>query len=255
MSFIDRPSPNFDERKGDGKVTMLVIHYTGMKSLPEVLDKLADPASKVSAHYVIAEDGTIYKMVDESKRAWHAGVSHWQGEGDVNSRSVGIEVMNNGDRDFTPKQLTALALLSQDIIARHGLRPNNVVGHSDVAPDRKDDPGPYFPWHKFSKINIGHWPEPTLRDKFRAAAAAHKPKELRKLFQKAGYGVDAFGDNKPTIEQLTRAFQSRYEPFVFRDESKSGKPQASTVALLRAVARHNKEIARHNKNALRHKKK
>lgn len=247
MTFIEKPSPNFDERAGSGTPDLIVIHYTGMKSLPEVIDRLRDPVAKVSAHYLIDEDGNIYRMVDETKRAWHAGVSHWQGHSDVNSRSVGIEVMNNGDKPFTKAQLTALAVLCKDIMHRHGIPPHHVIGHSDVAPDRKEDPGPFFPWHDFSKLDIGHWPIPKLRDSFNAAAAAKNDKYLTRLFNRAGYKTAVFADSKPDLKQVVTAFQSRYQPHIFHQTpARAGIADAETVTLLRALARDEKKFKKEN---------
>ena len=235
MKFIDKPSPNFNDRKTE--VKYLVMHFTGMKSLPEVIDRLRDPAAEVSAHYLIDEDGNIYRMVDEGKRAWHAGTSSWQGERDMNSASIGIEIQNNGDKPFAAAQIDALIALSRDIMKRHNIAPENVVGHSDIAPDRKVDPGPHFPWRRLAAHGIGRYPEPNLRDRFNAAAAARNPQRLRKLFARAGDGVDAFGKDSPTLQELTAAFQSRYQPHVFSTPGKIGRADAQTVSLLRAVAR------------------
>ncbi|WP_164157548.1 N-acetylmuramoyl-L-alanine amidase, partial [Sandarakinorhabdus rubra] len=146
--MIEHPSPNFDERRLP--VLMLVMHYTGMQSAAAAIERLADPAAKVSAHYVVAEDGTVLRMVAEDKRAWHAGKSWWRGVTDVNSASVGIEIVNPGHEfgyvPFPAEQMAAVAALAADIVARHRIPPANVVGHSDIAPTRKEDPGELFDW-------------------------------------------------------------------------------------------------------------
>ncbi len=238
--FDDKKSPNFDDRKNRRQPEMIVIHYTSMDSTEAVLEKFADPASKVSAHYLIDEKGNIYAMVDEDKRAWHAGVSSWMGRDDVNSRSIGIEISNRDGKPYTKEQLFSLTMLVKDIQSRHDVKPENIVGHSDVAPDRKRDPGEHFPWQKLSRHDIGRWPAPTLKDKFNAAAVAKNPQKLSALFRAAGYGVDAFGAGKPTLEELVTAFHRRYEPSAFKGENASpGTPTAETVAKLRAVARMN----------------
>ena len=143
MDFIERPSPNFDERTLP--VSMIVLHYTGMPDAEGALDRLTSPEAKVSCHYLVDEDGSIFRLVDEAKRAWHAGKSRWRGVTDVNSASVGIEIVNPGHefgyRNFTDEQLAALIPLVSDIKERHGVGRGNVVGHSDVAPARKEDPG------------------------------------------------------------------------------------------------------------------
>lgn len=160
-SVTQRHSPNFDIRR-TGAVDMLVLHYTGMRSGAEALERLLDPEAKVSAHYVVEEDGTIHALVPESRRAWHAGLSRWQGEADTNSRSVGIEIVNPGHefgyRAFPERQMEAVIRLCLGVLSRHSIAPRNVVGHSDVAPTRKQDPGELFPWARLKTYGIGLWP-------------------------------------------------------------------------------------------------
>ena len=238
MKTYNRPSPNFDERHGGQKPSLIVLHYTSMDSAEAALDRLSDPASKVSCHYLIDEKGNIYTMVDEEKRAWHAGVSGWQGKDDVNSRSIGIEISNRDNLPYTNEQLFSLALLCRDIQHRHNIPPENVIGHSDVAPGRKIDPGEHFPWAKMARHDIGRWPAPGIKDKFNAAAVAKSPRRLKALFKEAGYPVEAFGKNKPALKDIIFAFQQRYEPEIFKDATKTpGKATEHTVARLRAVAR------------------
>ena len=158
---IERPSPNHEERRGT-IIDMLVLHYTGMRSAQEALERLCDPATKVSAHYLIDEDGTTYALVHEARRAWHAGLSSWRGHTDVNSRSIGIELVNPGHefgyRAFPDPQVEALIGLCLPILARHSIPARNVVGHSDIAPARKSDPGELFPWQRLKSYGIGLWP-------------------------------------------------------------------------------------------------
>lgn len=160
--MIETPSPNFDERLLP--VTMIVLHYTGMRDAASAIARLRDPEAKVSAHYLIDEDGTVLRMVAEDKRAWHAGRSHWRGTTDVNSASVGIEIVNPGHefgyRPFPDEQIAALLPLMADIMARHGITRGNVVGHSDIAPTRKRDPGELFPWFELAKRRLA-LPRPT----------------------------------------------------------------------------------------------
>lgn len=148
----DRPSPNFDER--GRSVDMIILHYTGMLTAKEALNRLTDSASKVSAHYVVDEGGAIYALVPERMRAWHAGVSAWKGETDINARSIGIEIINPGHewgyRKFPAKQIDLVAALIRDIKTRHEVPVTRVLGHSDVAPQRKEDPGELFPWGKLA---------------------------------------------------------------------------------------------------------
>lgn len=148
LKFIDAPSPNFDAR--DTEIDTIVLHYTGMLTGAEAVARLRDPAAKVSAHYVVEENGDIYRLVDEQKRAWHAGVGLWKGEANINARSIGIEIVNPGHewgyRDFPAVQISSVVSLLKDIFTRHAISPERVIAHSDVAPRRKEDPGEKFPW-------------------------------------------------------------------------------------------------------------
>lgn len=160
--IIDAPSANWDER--DAPVSMIVLHYTGMQTAEVALTRLRDPEAKVSAHYLVYEDGTILRLVDEDKRAWHAGASHWREIDDVNSASIGIEIVNPGHefgyRPYPPEQIGALIPLVADIKDRHGITRGNIVGHSDIAPTRKRDPGELFPWHALARLRLA-LPRPT----------------------------------------------------------------------------------------------
>jgi N-acetylmuramoyl-L-alanine amidase len=161
MQLIDRPSPNHNDR-GGAPVDMLVLHYTGMKSGAAAIDRLCNQAAGVSAHYTIDEDGTVYAHVPEARRAWHAGVSHWAGADNINSRSIGIEIVNPGHEygycPFPEAQIAALIELCSGILSRHPIPPARVLGHSDVAPARKDDPGELFPWQRLAQAGVGVWP-------------------------------------------------------------------------------------------------
>jgi len=165
---IDRLSPNQDARTGQGGtlIDMLVLHYTGMPTADAALARLTDPAAKVSAHYTIDEDGIVYAHVPETRRAWHAGVAHWAGASDINARSIGIELVNPGHdfgyRPFAEDQIAALTTLCHSVLMRHPIPSWRVLGHSDVAPTRKNDPGELFPWQRLAKAGIGLWP--SLRD-------------------------------------------------------------------------------------------
>ena len=161
MDIRPRPSPNHDTR-GGVPIDMLVLHYTGMQSAQAALERLTDPAAKVSAHYTIDEDGTVYAHVPEALRAWHAGLSFWAGRRNVNACSIGIELVNPGHefgyRGFPEAQIGALIELSHGILDRHAIPASRVLGHSDVAPSRKEDPGELFPFEKLAKAGIGLWP-------------------------------------------------------------------------------------------------
>jgi N-acetylmuramoyl-L-alanine amidase len=219
--MIRRPSPNFDARPVGGPIDMLVLHYTGMESAKAALDRLCDRATKVSAHYLIDEDGSITAMVDESDRAWHAGVSCWRGNRDVNARSIGIELVNpghdNGYRAFPEAQMAALEKLAAEILARHPIPPRNVVAHSDVAPIRKIDPGELFDWRRLALRGIGVWPTPAAgqRDGLTQALAAY------------GYDVT---DAKAAVS----AFQRRFRPACF-DGVADDETTALAVGLLQKI--------------------
>ncbi len=162
LKLISCPSPNHDERPVGGAVDILVLHYTGMKTADEALARLCDPAAKVSAHYTIGRDGRVFAHVPEERRAWHAGVSYWAGERNVNGRSIGIELVNPGHEfgyePFPCAQIAALIDLAHGILKRHPIPPHRVLGHSDVAPARKTDPGEFFPWRHLAEFGIGLWP-------------------------------------------------------------------------------------------------
>jgi N-acetylmuramoyl-L-alanine amidase len=162
LTIIETPSPNFDERKSP--VSMIVLHYTGMKDAESAIARLRDPEAKVSAHYVVAEDGTILRLVPEEKRAWHAGRSYWRGTTDINSASVGIEIINPGHefgyRPFPEAQMASVIPLVAEIKQRHQVTRGNVVGHSDIAPARKQDPGELFDWHALARLRLA-LPRPT----------------------------------------------------------------------------------------------
>jgi N-acetylmuramoyl-L-alanine amidase len=157
--IIYTPSPNFDARSGE--VQHLVLHYTGMQTAAAAVERLCDPAAKVSSHYVVDEDGTVYCLVEEQFRAWHAGISYWRGMQGLNESSIGIESVNPGHewgyRAFPDVQIGAVLGLAQGILRRHPIPARNVVGHSDIAPDRKQDPGELFPWRDFAGQGVGIW--------------------------------------------------------------------------------------------------
>lgn len=203
MDIIHKPSPNFDSRGGQ-IVDMLVLHYTGMKTAQEALDRLCDPTAKVSAHYVVDEDGSIYNLVDEKNRAWHAGVSSWRGNTNINQRSIGIEIVNPGHefgyRPFTPAQMKSVTLLCRDILSRNAIPARNVVAHSDVAPTRKEDPGELFDWKTLADFEVGIWPKSGPR-----LAQNWSEDEIRK-------SLGAYGYDTTDLPKTIIAFQRRFRP-------------------------------------------
>ncbi len=198
MHIIKKISPNFDSRDGQ-IIDMLVLHYTGMKSGQEALEKLCDENAKVSAHYMVTEDGTIFQLVHENDRAWHAGVSYWCENSNINQRSIGIEIVNKGHEfDYTPFpeiQMEAVAELCSDILTRHKIPPRNVVGHSDVAPTRKKDPGELFDWQFLAKKGVGLFP-------LLPSSLTTHPSSLL-----ADYGYDI-----TDLPQAITAFQRHFRP-------------------------------------------
>jgi N-acetylmuramoyl-L-alanine amidase len=161
MNIAELPSPNFNDR--NAPIDILLLHYTGMRTARDAIDRLRDPTAQVSAHYVVDEDGTTYRLVAEEKRAWHAGNAYWAGTRDVNAHSIGIEIVNPGHefgyRPFHQVQMLAVLELAKDIVTRHGIVPARVLGHSDVAPLRKEDPGELFNWSFLAEHGVGLWPK------------------------------------------------------------------------------------------------
>jgi N-acetylmuramoyl-L-alanine amidase len=183
---------------------MLVLHYTGMESAEAALARLCDPAAKVSAHYVIGEDGVVTALVDEAVRAWHAGESFWRGETDINGRSIGIELVNPGHefdyRDFPDPQMAALVRLAKEILARHPIPARNVVGHSDISPKRKRDPGELFDWEWLAGMGVGLWPD--------GGDAIGDPETVVEMLSTFGYDIR---DRDAAIA----AFQRHFRPETF----------------------------------------
>jgi N-acetylmuramoyl-L-alanine amidase len=162
LQGIDRPSPNHGPRPEPARIDMLVLHYTGMTTAAAALQRLCDPSARVSAHLLIEENGVIWRLVPESRRAFHAGASCWEGESDLNAVSLGVEIVNPGHewgyRRFPEAQMASLERLCRELIARHSIPPHRVVGHSDIAPERKSDPGELFDWARLGRAGIGIWP-------------------------------------------------------------------------------------------------
>jgi N-acetylmuramoyl-L-alanine amidase len=218
-----RASPNHGERSGGRRPDMIVLHYTGMESADAALDRLCgigqQPEPLVSAHYFVHEDGRIIQCVPEMRRAWHAGASSWEGEEDVNSRSIGIEIVNPGHDfgypDFPAAQIRQVIALCRDVLDRHGIRADRILAHSDVAPSRKQDPGEKFPWAKLFEAGVGHWVEPTpiaggpgLEPGDRSAAVS----QLQGLFAEYGYGINPTGFFGDQTRDVVAAFQRHFRP-------------------------------------------
>lgn len=229
MHIENTPSPNHDERKHP--VSLLVLHYTGMESGAAALARMRDPEAKVSAHYMVWEDGRIARLVPENLRAWHAGVSKWQGLEDLNSRSVGMEIVNGGHDYRAPggglppypdAQIAAVIALSREIMAHHAIPPTGLVGHSDIAPTRKIDPGEHFPWARLAEAGLGLWPD------FETGAACvwsgGDASRLNGLLTAIGYDI-------ADIPAALRAFQRRWMPHAV-----TGMADADTLRRLAQIA-------------------
>jgi N-acetylmuramoyl-L-alanine amidase len=233
------PSPNFDERAGGRAPDMILLHYTGMPTGQAALERLCARASKVSAHYVVFEDGHVVQCVPEDKRAWHAGVSSWAGESDINSRSIGIEIVNPGHEfgyaDFPLRQIAAVIALCKSIVTRRGpIDPARVLGHSDVAPSRKQDPGEKFPWELLAESGVGHWVRAaplkveglTMMHGDRGEAVSR----LQRMLAAYGYGVEETGHYDDATRDAVTAFQRH-----FRQGQVDGVADPSTLMTLRAL--------------------
>lgn len=212
-----KPSPNFDLRPADIPIDVLVFHYTGMVSAQAALERMSDPEAEVSAHYMIEEDGTVWSLVEEESRAWHAGMAYWRGDTNINARSIGIELVNPGHEfgyaAFGFPQMESAIKLATEILSRHDIPARNVVGHSDVAPTRKSDPGEYFNWQVLASQGIGLWPQ----------AADHLEMDrpaLAEALTQIGYDVSDF-------PAALKAFQRHFRP-----SRVTGRVDAETARLI-----------------------
>lgn len=214
-----RPSDNHGPRRGGARPSLLILHYTGMATAEQAIARLCDPRSQVSCHYLVNDDGQTVQMVDEDRRAWHAGVAAWGGERDINSWSIGIEVQNpghdHGYRDFPEAQMVAVEALAGDIVARHGIAAHRVLAHSDVAPGRKIDPGEKFDWARLARAGVGHWvsPEPERGGGFLQRGDRGPAVEaLQALLASYGYRLEVTGDFDEATGHVVAAFQRHFRP-------------------------------------------
>jgi len=207
--LLERPSPNHGPRPDGAAVDILLLHYTDMARAEDAVERLCDPAAQVSAHYVVAEDGRVWRLVDERRRAWHAGVSWWDGTADVNSHSVGIEIANpghsHGYRPFPEVQMAAVESLCRQILARHPIPPHRVVGHSDVSVGRKIDPGHLFDWRRLAAAGIGLWPAD-------ASACDLSDAEVAEALADIGYRIESPDSAHPATRAALSAFRRRWCP-------------------------------------------
>jgi len=222
VSITQTPSPNFDARTLP--ISLLVLHYTGMETGAAALERMRDANAKVSAHYMVEEDGRLFQLVDEENRAWHAGVSEWRGETNINSASIGIEIVNGGHDwplpdgslpPFPDVQINALIPLCKAIMSRHNIDASGIVAHSDIAPARKQDPGEHFPWAGLSAAGIGRFPlsiEPDRRVLFGAASRDRGVAIVQRGLAEIGYSARVTGVMDNDTRLVVAAFQRRYRP-------------------------------------------
>jgi N-acetylmuramoyl-L-alanine amidase len=220
MNATDRSSPNFSDRPADIVIDMVVLHYTGMKSARAALDRMCDSSAAVSAHYMVGEDGAVWRLVGEEKRAWHAGVSYWAGATNINDRSIGIEIVNPGHefgyRPFPEIQMRSVEELLAQILDRHSIPASRVVGHSDIAPSRKQDPGELFDWQRLAARRVSIWPS--------AVSPAIEARKAPALLAEIGYDPGA------PLDDIVTAFQRRFAP-----DGVTGSLDGKTLALIAAV--------------------
>ncbi len=239
FAFKVFPSPNHGERKDGKTANSIILHYTGMASAQGALKWLCNPISNVSCHYFVFEDGRILQLVPENRRAWHAGASNWHGETDMNSISIGIEIVNQGHEGGSPpfmqEQIAAVIKLCQDITDRWHIPQERILAHSDIAPLRKQDPGELFPWRQLHECGIGHFvvPEPIQGGRFFSQGDKGAPIEaLQSMLALYGYGLDINGVYDSQTEAVIRALQRHYRP-----EKVDGIADHSTITTLRNLIR------------------
>ena len=230
------PSPNHGERAG-GPPDMLILHYTGMPTAETALRRLCTEAAQVSAHYFVFEDGSVVQLVPEGRRAWHAGIGCWMGDRDINSRSIGIEIAHPGHAGGLPPypaaQIASVTALCRDILARHAIPGCYVLAHSDVAPERKEDPGENFPWDRLAAAGVGHLvPAAPIGDGriFAATDAGPGIEDFQKTLARYGYDQPVTGVFDARTQAVVTAFQRH-----FRQERVDGIADASTIATLEAL--------------------
>ena len=235
MRIRELPSPNHDERPAGIPIDILILHYTGTQTAQVAIDRLRDLTARISCHYVVEEDGSVLRLVPEERRAKHAGISYWRGHTELNDRSIGIEVVNPGHewgyRDFPVLQLAGVCDLCLSILSRHPIPARNIIGHSDVAPDRAQDPGERFEWQALAQNGIGLWPDgvPDLGSGGPVRDAASL-RDVRAALAEIGYRVVPEGPLDPALAAVLRAFQRHWRP-----EAVTGQADAGTLVRLLAV--------------------
>lgn len=237
-----RPSPNHGERLRP--ISALILHYTGMPTAQGALDLLCSPEAEVSAHYFVEEDGRVLQLVPESRRAWHAGKSAWAGETDLNSASIGVEIVHPGHADphpFAAPQIVSVAALGRDICARRAIAPQCVLAHSDIAVSRKIDPGEFFPWDELARLGLGHYtqPAPLGADSGPALGDADAPvAALQRALADYGYPAVETGVYDAATMEIVAAFQRHFRPARIdgRADASTRETLARLLAMLRPIA-------------------
>src|SRR5438445_8370138 len=231
------PSANFGDRNKGRLPDMIVLHYTGMPDVEGAIRQLCTAGTDVSAHYIVLEDGRIVQCVPEAKRAWHAGASSWAGEEDINSCSIGIEIVNRGHDwgypEFPLRQIAAVIALCRGIMLRRKVAAHRVLGHSDVAPARKKDPGEKFPWHSLANSGVGHWvtPAPVVRgESLMLGTISDEVLSLQQALARYGYGVPLTGKYDASTMEVVTAFQRHFRPARL-----DGVADHSTLSTLQAL--------------------
>ena len=213
------PSANYGDRAKGRLPDMIVLHYTGMPDVEGAITQLCSAGTDVSAHYIVLEDGRIVQSVPEIRRAWHAGVASWSGEDDINSCSIGVEIVNRGHDwgypDFPSRQIAAVTALCRGIMLRRGVPSHRVLGHSDVAPARKKDPGEKFPWHSLANSGVGHWVQPAAivrGETLKLGSIGDDVRDLQQALARYGYGIPATGKYDGLTMEVVAAFQRHFRP-------------------------------------------
>ena len=243
LDFIDAPTPNTDARRAPPD--MILLHYTGMQTGAEALDRLRDPEARVSAHYVVEEDGRVFRLAPEERRCWHAGVSWWKGDTDINAASIGVEIVNPGHewgyRAFPEVQIDAVIALIADIRSRWTISDDRILGHSDVAPNRKTDPGERFPWKRLAGAGHGLWFDPAPERIAALGEALKRGDEgigvvvLRSGLHRLGYGLKPGGEYDEETRQTVTAFQRHWRQDRV-DGIADGETRARLVGLLQLAS-------------------
>lgn len=222
MGAIWRPSPNFGPRRDGARPDMVVLHYTAMATAQAALARLSDPAAQVSAHYLIARDGQLFQLIDEAARAWHAGAGCWGAVSDINSRSIGIELDNDGTSPFSAPLMARLEALLPGVMARWSVPPERVIAHSDMAPGRKGDPGRRFDWRRLARLGLAVWPDPGV-------GQGPEPDPVAFRMQATAFGYGADQDGTAVLE----AFRQRFRPAA----AAHSPLDATDMGLIHALAR------------------